>query len=105
PVRIPDFSEGSAEGQVVSRMSFVVESKGQVDRAQDRIQAEENAAIGARAVPRDFAPVGPYVALLDRRAEVYRNIQEPGALVADLAVVDATQNGVVRPRQRVGGNA
>ena len=39
----------------------------------------------------DVAPVVPHIALLDRRADVHRHVEEAAAGLADLPVVDAAQ--------------
>src|SRR6185436_16478030 len=94
-------SKSPAEGQVVSRAALIIKARGQVDRTEKRVQSEKHAAIGARTAERDVAPIAPHITLLDRGADIDRHVQEPGALVADLAVVDAAQQREIRTDQRV----
>lgn len=88
-------SESTAQEQIERRIARLTESGTEIDRADQRVEAEEDAALLQRAVETDVAALVPDVARLERDARIHRHIEEPLATAPDLAVIEGACDGEV----------
>src|SRR5690606_26865658 len=93
-------SERAAEEEIEGFLPALLESRGQVHRAEQRIETQKDAGVLARGAEAHVAAISPDVARFERKAEIRRQVQHARTGPADLLVIQEARNAEVPAAQR-----
>src|SRR5690242_13115532 len=93
--------ERSAQEQVERLAAPLFESRPQVNRADRRIEAQEDTRVFPRAAEARVTALLPDIPRFQRQPDVNRHVEEPRTPAPDLPIEQQPRDAEVRPDERV----